>query len=82
MAIGHVMLPGSERVAVPGAQATGRANANATIAALRPSASWSSEAATSRTTLRDPTRTPGNGGTSRVTVHRPQCTTRLVNGGT
>jgi hypothetical protein len=31
MAVGHVMLPGSERVAVPGARATGRANPNATI---------------------------------------------------
>jgi kumamolisin len=31
MATGHVILPGSARVAVPGARATGRANANATI---------------------------------------------------
>jgi len=31
MAVGHVILPGSERVAMPGARATGRANANATI---------------------------------------------------
>src|ERR1700691_5541400 len=31
MAVGHMILPGSERVAVPGARATGRANLNATI---------------------------------------------------
>ncbi len=31
MAVGHVILPGSKRVAMPGARATGRANANATI---------------------------------------------------
>ena len=31
MAVGHVILPGSDRVALAGARATGRANANATI---------------------------------------------------
>jgi kumamolisin len=31
MAVEHVILPGSERVALPGARATGRTNANATI---------------------------------------------------